>query len=244
MTSILNQHPDVILRGQIFKDDPDYQRQLQEEVGMLPFTGQLFDDEIESRQRFDRLQDDPAGREPRNAAAVAESFYRGQALRTTARQVGIKFHGGTLYDDEVRDIFLGQQPYDFIVLHRENLLAAGISWYQARTLNQWVKRPGDSDARPPLTVDIGALTGFVERTHQDVADWRRMLAEYGKPYLELTYEQITGPDFDYALVWDHLGVRHIPTPPPKSLKIIKSYDHITNLAEVRAAFAGRGFGQL
>ncbi|MGB3800283.1 MAG: hypothetical protein WA952_10755, partial [Lewinella sp.] len=41
LTSILNQHPEVIMRGQILKDDPEYQAQLQE-MGMVPFTGNLF----------------------------------------------------------------------------------------------------------------------------------------------------------------------------------------------------------
>lgn len=243
MTSVLNQHPQVIMRGQLYKDDPDYQRELQT-IGTVPFIGRHFDDEIEERLRFDRLQADKAAREPRNAREVAESFYKGQSASTTARTVGIKFHGGTLYDDEVEDIFFDNIPYDFILLRRENLVAAGISWCQARALNQWVARePGDVK-KPKMTIDIEELKGFVYRTKDDIDQWKQMLSKHGKDYLELTYEQITDPNFDYDLIWKHLGVKNISRPGEKTLKLIKDYEHLTNLEEIRSEFKGKGVGMI
>ena len=243
LTSILNQHPQVIMRGQIFKDDPAYQLELRG-IGMVPFTGQLFDDELASRQRFDELQESPAAREPRNTAATVESFYRGQGIHSTARTVGIKFHGGTLYDDEIEQVFLGDTPYRILLLHRQNLVAAGISWYQSRELNQWVARSGDRIQTPDLYINLPTLKDFVYRTRDDIANWKALLARHEQPYLELTYEQITSPEFNYEFVWYYLGVKVIPTPKPKTRKLIKDYSHIQNIDEIRAVFAGQDLGEV
>lgn len=244
LTSVMNQHPEVIMRGQIFKDDPAYQREL-ESIGKLPFEGRLFDDGVDSRERFDSLRDRPAEREKRNAALVADSFFMAQQLHTLrAKAVGIKLHGGTLYPDEIEDAFLGGMDYRFIILRRENLLAAAISWYQARTTERWVARPGEKVTRLPIKMDLSALQWFVDKTRADVEDWRRLLTEHGRDYLELTYEDITAPGYDYAEIWEHLGVSFVAPPPPKTLKLIKQYDHITNLDAVRAHFADQHVGTL
>ena len=242
LTSILNQHPEVIMRGQILKDDPDYQAQLRE-MGMVPFTGKLFDDGIEARRRFDRLQDRPAEREARNAAETVESFYHSQGFDSHRSVIGIKFHGGTLYRDEIEQIFLADTPYDIILLHRDNLLAAGISWYQARKLDQWVSK-SDKIEKPAIEIEIPLLREFVLRTRDDIAEWKRMLDKHRHPYLELTYEQITSPDFSYDTIWNHLRVRSIPQPAPKTYKLLKDYRHISNIEAIRAAFAGEGLGEV
>lgn len=242
MCSILNQHPDVIIRGQILKDDPEYQRELQA-MGMLPFTGKLFDDEVDSRRQFDRLETAVGEREPRNAGPVIESFYRGQSLDSHRSVVGFKFHGGTLYRDEIEEILLGEQPYTLMMLHRSNLLAAGISWYQARQLNQWVSRSSEV-RKPPITIDVELLKEFVYRTRDDVEGWKKLLRQHNHPFLELTYEQITDATFSYEFVWHYLGVNPIPTPKPKTHKLIKDYSHIQNLEEIRRAFAGQGLGEV
>ncbi|WP_116106030.1 sulfotransferase [Lewinella sp. IMCC34191] len=240
LTSILNQHPDVIMRGQILKDDPDYQAQLQE-MGMVPFTGKLFDDGIEARRQFDRLQEQAGEREDRNARETVESFYHSQGFDSHRSVIGIKFHGGTLYRDEIEAIFLGTTPYDIILLHRENLLAAGISWYQARVLDQWVSK-SEKIEKPTIEIDIPLLLEFVERTRDDIAEWKGMLEKHRHPYLELTYEQITSPDFSYDTIWNHLDVRSIEQPKPKTYKLLKDYQHISNIDAIREAFAGRELG--
>ncbi len=243
LTSVFNQHPEVIMRGQILRDDLEYQRQLQD-MGMLPFTGQLFDDSIEGRQRFDALQEQPGEREPRNTAAVIESFYRSQGYDSHRSMIGIKFHGGTMYRDEIEEIFMGDDPYyTILLLHRENLLAAGISWYQARVLDQWVSKSPDIK-KPAIEIDIPTLRDFVLRTRDDVAEWKALLAKHQHPYLELTYEQITAPDFSYDPIWQQLGVESIPTPKPKTYKLLKDYSHISNIAAIRAEFAGMGLGEV
>ena len=244
MTSIFNQHPQVIMRGQIFKDDPAYRAQL-EAIGTAPFTGQLFDDAIDTRKRFDRLEEQPGQREARNAAEVVETFYHSQEVHTYDRKaVGIKLHGGTLFTDELEAAFFGKQPYTFMVLHRENLLAASISWYQARANNAWVARTAEEVKRAPTEMDIDQLIWFAEENRRDVQLWKDLLAKYGKDYLELTYEQVTAPNYSYDDIWDYLGVDNFPTPPPKTKKLIKKYDHIANLEDIRAAFKELNFGMV
>ena len=244
LTSVLNQHPEVIMRGQIFKDDPDYRHELQTTLGMLPLEGNAFDDRMESRRRFAHLEAHPAERETRNFVAAGESFYVGQAQNTTSKTIGIKFHGATLFEDEIEELFFSNTPYDLIVLHRKNLLAAGISWYQAREINQWVSRPGDTIERPPLHVDVELLREYIEQLRSDLRQWRALFAKHGKSYLELSYEQLTAPDFDYDLIWDHLHVKRIAPPPPRTRKIIKSYHHLENLAEIRETFRDLDVGMI
>lgn len=245
LTSILNQHPEVVMRGQIFKDDPEYQHELQTTLGMLPLRGQAFDDSMENRRRFDRLEKHPEEREARNFVAAGKSFYEGQARTTLAKTIGIKFHGGTLYEDEIEALFFDTDTeYEFVLLHRENLLEAGISWFQARELNLWVSRGNEKVKPPSLHVDVDLVEEFVTNTHADLEHWKELFSRHGRSYLELSYEQITDPSFDYGILWDHLRVSHIPTPRPKTNKIIKSFDHLENLEEVRERFRGRNFGMI
>ncbi|MGB3799897.1 MAG: hypothetical protein WA952_08760, partial [Lewinella sp.] len=196
-----------------------------------------------ARRQFDRQQDHPADREPRNAAETVESFYHTQGFDSHRSVIGIKFHGGTLYRDEIEGIFLGETPYDIILLHRRNLLAAGISWYQARVLDQWVSK-SEKIEKPTIEIDIPLLREFVLRTREDIADWKQMLQKHQHPYLELTYEHITSPAFSYDTIWNHLNVRSIEQPKPKTYKLLKDYKHISNIEAIREAFAGEDLGQV
>ncbi len=243
LTSIMNQHPQVIMRGQLFKDDPDYRKSLAK-IGTASFQGSLFDDKIESRERFDRLEEDPAGREARNTEEVITSFYSGQERHSMAKSVGIKLHGGTLYRDELSQLLIQGNRYHFLLLHRENLLEAAISWYQARTLNRWVDKSDKKKALEPIAMEVTQLDWFVTRTQQDVALWKELLEANKRDYLELTYERITAPGYDYGPIWEKLGVPPVSNPAPKTNKLIKKYDHITNLEEIRTHFRGRQVGMV
>ena len=145
--SMLDRHPAVKVYGQLYKNDPTFQGAIHQ-MGVPAFSGQLFDDLPASRERFDYLEDHPLEREYRNVRPFTETFFRRFGQRTLATRLGIKFHGGTLYRDEINSIFFDGQ-YKVILQYRKNLLAAAVSWYQARELNQWMRRTGDTVDQPP-----------------------------------------------------------------------------------------------
>lgn len=240
--SMLDRHPAVEVYGQLYKDDPAFQAAVHR-MGVPAFSGQLFDDQRESRERFDYLEDHPNEREYRNVLPFTETFFRRFDQNTLATRLGIKFHGGTLYQDEIGSVFFSGQ-YQVILQYRKNFLAAAVSWYQARELNQWMRRNGDQVEQPPLSMDVDTLRWFVDNTKQDIAQWKEMLRTRGIEYLELTYEEITEAAFSFRSVWDFLDVKDIGRPSSDTRKLIKSYDHIENLPEIREALASDENGYL
>ncbi len=229
--SMLTQHPQVDFFGQLFKDDPDFQNKIKS-LGIPLYQGKPFDDGIESRERFDHLEHHPKKREPRNIATFVNQFYKKWEERTFAKRLGVKFHGGTLYRDEIEAAFL-RNDFKIIVLHRENLLAAAVSWYQARELDQWRRDKTEKVKKTEMEMDIDQLRWFMENTKSDLKLWRQLLAQNHREFLELTYEEITSDAFNFDKVWQFLDVKPIPDPRPKTKKLIKNYDHIINLSEIK-----------
>lgn len=233
LTSIINQHPDIRLYGQLFKDDPDFRRRTDKMVGTA-FTGQLFDDKLTTRDRFDLLEGNPGEREDRNTEAYLHRFFRSLDRFYPAVRLGFKFHGGTLYRDEIKKLVL-DKGYRTIILHREDLFAAAVSWYQAREFDRWVRVAERPAPKKTVELDVKKIKWFAEKTKKDVELWQELAAEYPQNTLELTYEQITDPDFDFNKIWQFLEVKPLPNLKPRTKKLIKDYSHITNLAEARRA---------
>ncbi|WKN41785.1 Stf0 family sulfotransferase [Tunicatimonas pelagia] len=234
-TSILDQHADIKFYGQLFKDDPQYRQKINR-MGIIPFSGTLFDDEIGSRNRFDELEHQPNQRESRNTKAFVDDCFQRFNQHTQGTCIGVKFHGGTLFREEIESVFLNGN-YKVILLRRENLLVAAISWYQARELDQWRRDAKDKVEKPKMTMDIDTLAWFIENTRQDIALWKQLIEKNGINHLELTYEEMVQPGFSMEPVWQHLGIQNITSTPPKTKKLIKKYDHITNLEEIRGTLA-------
>ncbi|MGB7394934.1 MAG: sulfotransferase [Pricia sp.] len=240
MTGIMGNHRDVSFFGQVFKADAPWLKYL-DSLGVMPFTGQLFDDDPEQRDRFDSLQDTPSERESRNTAEFVERYFETRSNEATGKYMGIKFHGGTLYTDEIHNIFL-DKDYKVIMLHRENLLAAAVSWYRARTLDQWTSKSADDIKPTDIEMDIEMLEWFCQKTREDVALWQSLLKD--RNHLELTYEQITAADFNFAKIWNHLNIEDIGKPAPKTKKLIKTYDNITNIEAIREHFKDKDYGMI
>ena len=240
LTSMMEKHSEVEFFGQLFKADESWQKFLSKK-NVIPFSGQLFDDEPETRGRFDRWQDNPNEREKRNTEAFVEDYFEKRKNDATGKTIGIKFHGGTLYNDEITSLFI-KKEYKIILLHRENLLASAISWYRARTLDQWASKSSEKIKDTKLKMDIPLLEWFIENTQNDIALWKMLLK--GNPHLELTYEQITDKNFNFNSIWDHLKVKNIGRPTPKTKKLIKTYEDIENVEEIRAYFKGKNVGMV
>ncbi|GAA0871250.1 hypothetical protein GCM10009117_03960 [Gangjinia marincola] len=231
LSSILNQHPKVDVFGQLFKDDENFQKKINA-ISPIPFKGNLFDDVIESRERFDELEISPELREERNTDEFLDVFYKNYCQKTAFTRLGIKFHGGTLYQDELERNFFNATR-KIIILHRENLLAAAISWYQARELNQWMRRSNEKVEKQSISMDIDTLSWFIEKTKSDVALWKSLAKKDQKDILELTYEEITQSSFDLKRVWNYLEVSPLNQKKPQTKKLIKDYSHIPNLEEIK-----------
>ena len=93
-------------------------------------------------------------------------------------------------------------------------------------------------------MDVDTLAWFVDNSKRDIAQWKEMLHARGVGYLELTYEEITDAAFRFGRVWDFLQVKDIGAPASDTRKLIKSYDHITNLEEIQEALASEENGFL
>lgn len=241
-TSMLAQHPEVKFYGQLFKDDPIYRQKI-ERMGIMPFSGTLFDDEMESRNRFDYLEDHPTERETRNTAEFVEDCFQKFDQHTQGTCIGVKFHGGTLFREEIESVFL-DGDYKVILLRRENLLVAAISWYQARELDQWRRDAKDKVAKPSMKMDIDTLAWFINNTRQDIALWKNLVQAHEVNYLELSYEEMTQTSFSLGKVWRYLEVKNIPSIRPKTKKLIKKYDHIINLDQIRKELASNENGYI
>jgi len=240
LTSMMDKHADINFIGQLFKADQSWQQFLRKK-NITEFTGKLFDDSLEMRNRFDELQFKPEAREKRNTEAFLEDYFNKRKKDTTGKIIGIKFHGGTLYNEEIKEFFI-QKEYKVILLHRENMLASAISWYRARTLDQWTSKIQKDIKETKLKMDIKLLEWFIENTKNDLKLWRKILKD--KPHIELTYEQIVGNDFNFSKIWEHLEVRDIGRPVPKTKKLIKSYEDIENIEEVRSYFNNKNVGMV
>ena len=112
-TSILNQHKRINFIGQIFKDNQAFQQSLIKK-GAIPFKGKLFGDDLAYRKAFYQLEKEKHLRETRNATNFVESVFNAFEKEHPQYLHMIKFHGGTLYADEIRNIFLNEK-YKIIV---------------------------------------------------------------------------------------------------------------------------------
>jgi len=184
LTSVMQSHKEINFYGQVFKSDESWQQQLRDKK-VPPFKGQLFDDQIETRERFDRLRDHPEEREERNVLSFIDDYLSIRKWDGNGKMIGLKFHGGTLYDEEIEETFL-DRGYKIILLHRENLLAAAISWYRARTLNQWAEKNADKVKKIDQPLDIDQLEWFIKKTQNDLNIWNNLLEDHD--HLHLTYE--------------------------------------------------------
>lgn len=242
--SSVRQHPAIAYYGQLYKDDPAHRRRVDALAG-IPYTGQAFDDTIAQRQHFERLSRTPAARDPaRNAAAFTKAFFHQAGRRGRQAYTGIKLHGGTLYPDEIGQLFLDGKT-KVIIQHRENLLAAAISWYQARELGQWRRDGGEAVQTTALHMDLDRLRWFIDNTRRDVALWKQLCAEAGVSPLELTYEKIVA-DIPAATraYWAFLGLSPLAEAAPKTKKLIKSYAHIQNIDAIRRELGGAENGEV
>ncbi|MEM1326910.1 MAG: sulfotransferase [Bacteroidota bacterium] len=231
LTSILNQHSNIELYGQLFKDDADFQARTHR-LGVTPFNGDYFDDEIVSRERFDGIEN--TNEQPkRNTATFVNEVFTTLGKKRCAHYIGIKVHGGTLFTSELNDIFLDGN-YRILILHRQDRLAAAISWYQARALNQWMRTNDQQVKRPQIEMNIDTLEWFMQRISADVSLWQNLVQSAHIPHLTLTYEELTAGDFDFSTIWQFLGVSDIGSPPSRTKKLIKDYSHIKNIRAIRS----------
>lgn len=238
LASMLDKHSEIQFLGQLFKSDNSWQKFLKQK-NVIPFKGQLFDDQPETRDRFDYLQSKPQEREHRNTGEFITEYFAKREKEEKGKLVGIKFHGGTLYNDEIKDLIL-EKDYKVILLYRENLLASAISWYRARALDQWTSKSSSDIKKTSLIMDIDQLEWFIEKTREDIILWKKLLQN--KYHLELTYEEITNIEFRFSRLWEFFEIKDIGRPIPKTKKLIKSYEDIQNIEEIRSHFKDKNVG--
>ena len=232
--SIIGNHPDVVYYGQLYKDTPDHRKRLDALAGMkLPI--EPLGNSMEQRDRF--YQADGPQTPDRGAGKYTEQFFERAHARRPERYVGIKFHGATLYESEIRDLYMGGRS-KVILLHRKNLLAAAISWYQAREIDQWRRNKDEKVEQPTLRMEVERLQWFMDNTRRDVALWQHLIQDTGTKALELTYEDVSDDPVRYGRqVFDYLGLRSLPDARPQTKKLIKTYDHIENIEQIRRTLA-------
>lgn len=240
LMDVVGHHPQVHYYGQLYKEEPSHRARLDGLAGVR-LRGNTFDDSLVGRTAFETAERDPAQRSSeRNFVEFTQGFYRRATRANRGGWIGGKLHGGTLHEDELAELFLGPTEYRVIVLHRQNLLAAAISWYQARELNQWRRNADQSVTTPALTMDIATLGWFIDNTRRDVRLWQQLCVRHGVRPLVLTYETAAADPFATASqIWRFLDLP-VPTDPirPGTKKLIKSYNHITNIGQIRSELAG------
>ena len=78
----------------------------------------------------------------------------------------------------------------------------------------------------------------------DIENWKKLLLEKKIDHLELTYEDILESNFDLNRIWDFLDVRRYPQQLPTTHKIIRNYNFITNLDEIKESMESKKNGYL
>jgi len=193
LTGLLNQHPDIKSYGQIFKDN-DTVREDMKRMGVNPYNGLMFDGTIEQRQLFDRLEASPKKRAAEEDPSIyVENFFRVYERLMNCKYVGAKIHGGSIFIEKLTEV-LRTRKYRVILLHRENLLRAAVSWYVAKTTDHWVARKEGQRQKLDLEIPLSHLEWFIENSRRDVRQWEAILKNNNIDYMDLTYECLCESD--------------------------------------------------
>lgn len=242
LTSVLNKHPNINVIGQIFKDEDKFQQQLRQ-MKIPSFTGKLFNDNLNERNEFYRLENNRELRDNRNTFDYIDSIYKAYNRKTVANNQIIKLHGGTLFKDELK-ILMCDKRNKFILLTRRNLIQNAISWYVARLQNEWMISNDKKYTKNSIHIDVEILRQYIFNLKYDEALWCNLISTYNPISLKLKYEDIIDVDFDWNKIWRFLDLSPIDNTKPSTSKIHNSYDHITNLDQVKQSLESEENGYI
>ena len=248
--SLLGQTEGVRLYGQLFNGSREYARYHRADLGLPPFRAhpralRHFGPRPRLRHRWDALA--RWGPTATDLSAHLGAFWD-RFAQDGDRAVGFKLHDFQLTDADLARL-LAEHVDRVLLLHRENLLRAAVSWAVALRTDVWVRKEATA-SRPPLTLDPDEVAWFVSKTRREVARWREMAAEAGTPTLELTYERDVaprrlGPISDFLRLGAEAGTPGAATPDFETQRLAApGYAHVANARELDAALGSDETGWL
>lgn len=244
LTSLLQQHEQVAMYGQLFNDGLEYRRHHRAAFGLPLFRPHPRADLHHGptpplRRRLEKLSLRFVARAD-DVEAYTDAFYG--RFGAGAAVVGCKVHDFQLQDDDLAR-FLGRLDR-VVVLTRRNLLRAAVSWAVALRSDVWVaqRNRGAGRDQPPVTLDPDEVGWFIDKTQATIATWQRLVGGAGAPALWLTYEEhVQGRRF--AGLWEHLGVDGLDAD-FTTRKLARGYDHVANAEELEERFGSDETGHL
>lgn len=247
LTSLLQQHDDIAMYGQLFNDGLEYRGYHRETLDLPLFRPHPRADLHHGpspplKRRLEKLVLRFVSR-----ATDVEAFTRAfhERFQPDRAVIGCKVHDFQLVDDDMRR-FLGQLDR-VVVLTRRNLLRAAVSWAVAIRSDVWVAhstagRRRGATADDPITLDVDEVRWFIDKTTRTIDTWRRLVEAAGIPALWLTYEDnIVGQDLDP--LWEHLGIGPVDGE-FATRKLARSYDHVANAERLDAELGNDETGHL
>lgn len=247
LTTLLNQYEGVKAYDQLFKNGFEHRYYLKRDFGMplfraCPDTMLHFGPTPPLRLRAERQALRLVARE-HDLDRHVETFWERYGTEPDLRAVGFKLHDYQLTEDDMLAV-MRRHLDGVVVLHRENLLKAAVSWAYAVHTGVWMRKEKPKKALAPIRLDLDELRWFMEKTPASIAQWRRLTEAAGVPTIWLTYEEHVQPKNLNGLK-RFLGV---PEGAEAEFTIRKlstaKYEHIANAEEINQRLGSSETGYL
>ncbi|MEO2017151.1 MAG: hypothetical protein ABGZ53_22580 [Fuerstiella sp.] len=241
LSTVLHQHPDIAIFGQLFKDHPTSRPALRS-LGLpmfkrCPTYNYLTNSRCETGTALAELRL-RLYRRSSDVRDYVDCFYERFHAKTGNPVVGYKLHAHQLSNEDF-ETALTERTDKVILLHRRNLLAAAVSWCVAVHTSQWVttsKRRVKSLAG--VSIDVDEARWFIRQTRHQTDQWRSMLKRNNVEYREFVYEDLFN-ECTLSDVWDFLEVKRLADAQPRTRRLMTKdrYQEIVNLDEVNRTLA-------
>ncbi|PIQ76400.1 hypothetical protein COU78_06100 [Candidatus Peregrinibacteria bacterium CG10_big_fil_rev_8_21_14_0_10_49_24] len=218
----LQQHPQVHCAGEIFNDIAVYIQ----ENDVLPIVGTTHEESRLPPHEF------------------LWKFFQGAVAKTGKHTVGFKIFLPHV-SQEVQEEWLRDTRIRKILLSRNNMLQASLSYELADHTQQYVRHPGQPYVKPQqFTVDTLKMHEWITESRQWLERCRRILRNTNQEYCECIYEDFSPTTTQE--VFSFLGVPSMTDFKKYHTKMAEedTYDCIENLNEVRAKLEGAQYGFL
>lgn len=249
--AILNADPSVGLYGQLFNPFRGYRKRHREQLGMAPYTPhpeaiRHFGVRPPLKPRLGLATLALAKKESSLERFMAE-FWRNWPGREPEgqdwRALGFKLHDYQVSDSDLAA--LATRHLDgTVLLWRRNRLRAAVSWAYAVKTDVWTRSRASTDAQPVFELDPGEIEWFMDKTDREVEGWRRVLADSGAHWIELTYEDHV-VERDLGGLYEFLGLPYDGPPEFSTKKLAGArYAHVANAPELEERFGSDERGRL
>lgn len=246
LASLLKQHPEVRTYGQLFNNGLMYRRLHRAELDLPlfrahPETAKHYGTALPLKKRLElfALRFVPRAH---HLDAYMDAFWDRFEGDDSLGAVGFKIHDFQLPETDL--LRLCTHHVDRIVLlSRDNLLQAAVSWAVALQTEVWV-RTEKAKPLPRVTLDPDQVAWFIDKTQSNVEAWRHMLQRVDTPSLHISFEGDVLPR-RIAPLFRFIGVDSTFEASFRTKRLSKrTYDHVRNAEDLNERLGNPSHGYL